>query len=43
MGLKDPIGQVIRLWDEMDLEIIGVAKDFHFQSLHDVLIHYFLL
>jgi ABC-type antimicrobial peptide transport system permease subunit len=30
----DPVGQVIKLWDEYDLEIIGVAKDFHFQSLH---------
>jgi predicted permease len=34
MNLKDPIGKVIRLWDEYDLEIIGVVKDFHFQSLH---------
>ena len=34
MGLEDPIGKVIRLWDQYDLEIIGVAKDFHFQSLH---------
>jgi ABC-type antimicrobial peptide transport system permease subunit len=35
MGLEgDPIGQVINLWEEHDLEIIGVAKDFHFQSLH---------
>jgi ABC-type antimicrobial peptide transport system permease subunit len=32
MGLDDPIG---RLWDEVDLEIIGIAKDFHFQSLHE--------
>ena len=37
MGLKDPIGKVIRLWDEYDMEIIGVAKDFHFQSLHEVI------
>ncbi len=37
MGLKDPIGQVIRLWGEIDLEIIGVVKDFHFQSLHEVI------
>ena len=36
MGLKDPIGKVIRLWDEHDMEIIGVAKDFHFESLHEV-------
>ncbi len=35
MGLDDPIGQTIRLWDEYDLEIIGVVKDFHFQSLHE--------
>lgn len=31
MGLENPIGQVITLWDE-EREIIGVAKDFHFQS-----------
>lgn len=31
MGLENPIGQVISLWDE-EREIIGVAKDFHFQS-----------
>jgi putative ABC transport system permease protein len=36
MNLKDPIGKKIRLWDEHDLEIVGVVKDFHFQSLHDV-------
>jgi len=36
MNLKDPVGKVIRLWDEYDLEIIGVVKDFHFQSMHDV-------
>ena len=36
MGFQeDPIGQIVRLWDEADMEIIGVAKDFHFQSLHD--------
>jgi putative ABC transport system permease protein len=35
MGLEDPIGQVVKLWDQYDLEIIGVVKDFHFQSLHD--------
>ncbi len=36
MNLKDPVGKVIKLWDEYDLEIIGVVKDFHFQSMHDV-------
>jgi ABC-type antimicrobial peptide transport system permease subunit len=34
MGLKDPIGKVVNLWGE-DKKIIGVAKDFHFQSLHE--------
>ncbi|HQQ96589.1 MAG TPA: ABC transporter permease [Cyclobacteriaceae bacterium] len=37
MGLKNPIGKTIKLWGQYDLEIIGVAKDFHFQSLHDVI------
>jgi putative ABC transport system permease protein len=36
MNLKDPIGKHIKLWDEHDLEIVGVVKDFHFESLHDV-------
>jgi ABC-type antimicrobial peptide transport system permease subunit len=36
MGMKDPIGKVIKLWDQYNLEIVGVVKDFHFQSLHDV-------
>ena len=35
MGFEEPVGKVIRLWDEYDLEIIGVVKDFHFQSLHE--------
>ena len=35
MGLDDPIGTIINLWDEYDLEIIGVVKDFHYQSLHE--------
>jgi putative ABC transport system permease protein len=35
MGFKEPIGQKIKLWDEYDLEIVGVVKDFHFQSLHE--------
>jgi predicted permease len=33
MGLADPIGKTIRLWG-YDMEIIGIVKDFHFQSLH---------
>ncbi|MEO9967959.1 MAG: ABC transporter permease [Reichenbachiella sp.] len=35
MGLEDPIGQSITLWGENKLEIVGVVKDFHFQSLHN--------
>ncbi|MEN8248142.1 MAG: ABC transporter permease [Bacteroidota bacterium] len=34
MNMEEPIGQVINLWSRYDLEIIGVVKDFHFQSLH---------
>jgi predicted permease len=34
MNLSDPIGKVIKLWGN-DMEIIGVAKDFHFESLHE--------
>ncbi|MBX2943393.1 MAG: ABC transporter permease [Cyclobacteriaceae bacterium] len=36
MNMEDPIGKTVKLWDTYDLEIIGVVKDFHFQSLHDV-------
>jgi putative ABC transport system permease protein len=35
MNLKNPVGQRIKLWERYDLEIIGVVKDFHFQSLHE--------
>ena len=35
LGFEDPIGKVIRLWDQYDLEIIGIAENFHFQSLHE--------
>jgi putative ABC transport system permease protein len=33
MGLSDPIGKVISLGSGVDLKIIGVAKNFHFESL----------
>ena len=36
MNLENPIGKTIKLWDQYTLEIIGVVKDFHFQSLHAV-------
>jgi hypothetical protein len=34
MGLQDPVGKVVELFGE-NREIIGVVKDFHFESLHD--------
>ncbi|MEM9672186.1 MAG: ABC transporter permease [Bacteroidota bacterium] len=34
MGLSDPIGEIIRI-GQTELEIIGVAKNFHFRSLHE--------
>ncbi|MEI9918507.1 MAG: ABC transporter permease [Bacteroidota bacterium] len=35
MGLEDPIGKHVRLWDEKDMEIIGVVKNFNFNSMFD--------
>lgn len=34
MGLKDPIGERIQLWGR-DYEIVGVTRDFHFNSLYE--------
>ncbi len=34
MGISDPIGKVVQLWEE-EREIIGVVKDFNFESLHE--------
>lgn len=34
MGMKNPIGKTVKLWDS-SVQIIAVAKDFHFQSLHE--------
>ncbi len=34
MGIKDPIGKTIR-FDGLNREIIGVTKNFHYQSLHE--------
>ncbi len=31
---EEAIGENIRLWDQYDLEVVGVLKDFHFQSIH---------
>lgn len=34
MGMKNPVGKSIHLWGS-DREIIGVVKNFNFQSLHE--------
>lgn len=34
MGLEDPVGKTIKLWGR-SREIIGVAQDFHFESLYE--------
>ncbi len=34
MGLEDPLGEVVQQWGE-EKEIIGVLKDFHFESFHE--------
>lgn len=33
MGMKDPIGKTVKLWGE-ERKIVGVVKDFNFESLH---------
>ncbi|MEQ8927744.1 MAG: FtsX-like permease family protein [Fulvivirga sp.] len=35
VGWEDPIGQRIRQSNGVEMEIIGVIKDFHFSSLHE--------
>ena len=34
MGLKNPVGKTVSLWGEKK-QIIGVVKDYHFQSLYN--------
>jgi ABC-type antimicrobial peptide transport system permease subunit len=36
MGLKNPIGTKVRMWQK-DKTIIGVVKDFHMASLHEAI------
>jgi putative ABC transport system permease protein len=36
MGLKNPIGQTIQFWGQ-ERQIIGVVKNFNFQSLHSAI------
>ncbi|MEM1134294.1 MAG: ABC transporter permease [Bacteroidota bacterium] len=33
MGLENPVGKTVKLWGE-DRQIIGIVKDFHFESLY---------
>ena len=42
MGLKDPVGKTVKLW-EQEREIIGVVHDFHIESLYEQLKPCFLL
>lgn len=42
MGLKDPIGKIFTLWHK-ELQIIGVVKDVHFESMHEVVKPMFFL
>eukprot|EP01133_Synstelium_polycarpum_P003002 gene3002-3450_t len=42
MRLKDPIGKKFILWGK-ELEIVGVLKDFHFESLHEAVKPMFML
>lgn len=34
MGIKNPVGKTVRVWGE-DKQIIGVTKNFHFESLYE--------
>ena len=37
MGMEEPIGETVTLWEEYKFEIIGVVEDFHFRSLHSAI------
>ncbi|MEJ0054686.1 MAG: ABC transporter permease [Bacteroidota bacterium] len=34
MGLKDPIGKTVKFWGS-ERQIVGITKDFNFESLHE--------
>jgi ABC-type antimicrobial peptide transport system permease subunit len=36
MGLENPLGKTIKLWGK-EYQIIGVAKNFHYESLHETI------
>lgn len=42
MGLKNPIGKIFSLWHK-ELQIIGIIKDVHFESMHEVVKPMFFL
>ncbi|MBE9599657.1 ABC transporter permease [Pedobacter sp. MC2016-24] len=42
MQLKDPVGKLFKLWGK-DYQIIGVVKDFNFESLHKSVSPMFML
>jgi predicted permease len=35
MGMENPIGEDITIWDEYKGNVIGVVRDFHFSSMHE--------
>jgi putative ABC transport system permease protein len=41
-NLKNPIGKTIK-WGETPFQVVGIVKDFHFESLHDVVKPTFIL
>lgn len=41
MGLEDPIGKVVNI--RGDREVIGILKDYHYQSLHEAINPMFLI
>ncbi len=36
MGMTHPVGQTVRFWGN-EMTIVGVTKDFHFESLHETI------
>jgi putative ABC transport system permease protein len=41
-NLKNPVGKIIK-WGNTPFKVVGVIKDFHFESLHDVVKPTFML
>lgn len=42
MGLQDPVGKTVQLWGQ-EMQIIGVVKDFNFESMHEKINPLFML